>query len=213
MCIRDRFTPILVNLEYGEKLCIAEADVEDYPGMYLATDSCRPQLRGAFAPYPKSVVQGGHNDLEHLVTSRYPYIAKINAPRTFPWRTFIVTRRDGELMENDMVYRLAAPSRVTDRSWIKPGKVAWEWLNDCGLYVVDFKAGINTETYKSVSYTHLDVYKRQPLRSPSENVYPPDRRIRLRCYPYKKKDRCDIWLHFPAIWGNFGWQRGYLQGL
>ena len=142
------FTPILVNLEYGEKLCIAEADVEDYPGMYLATDSCRPQLRGVFAPYPKSVVQGGHNDLEHLVTSRYPYIAKINAPRTFPWRTFIVTRRDGELVENDMVYRLAAPSRVTDRSWIKPGKVAWEWWNDWGLYGVDFKAGINTETYK-----------------------------------------------------------------
>lgn len=142
------FTPILVNLEHGGKLCIAEADVEDYPGMYLATESSRPELRGVFAPYPKSVVQGGHNDLEHLVTSRHPYMAKVDAPRTFPWRTFIVTRRDGELIENDMVYRLAAPSRVADRSWIKPGKVAWEWWNDWGLYGVDFKAGINTETYK-----------------------------------------------------------------
>ena len=142
------FTPILVNLEHDEKLCIAEVDVEDYPGMYLAADNCRPQLQGVFAPYPKSVVRGGHNDLEYLVTSRYPYMAKIDAPRTFPWRTFIVTKRDGELTENDMVYRLAAPSRIADRSWIKPGKVAWEWWNDWGLYGVDFKAGINTETYK-----------------------------------------------------------------
>ena len=46
------FTPILVNLEHDEKLCIAEADVEDYPGMYLAADNCRPQLQGVFAPYP-----------------------------------------------------------------------------------------------------------------------------------------------------------------
>ena len=94
--------------------------------MYLAADNCRPQLQGVFAPYPKSVVRGGHNDLEYLVTSRYPYMAKIDTPRTFPWRTFIVTKRDGELTENDMVYRLAAPSRIADRSWIKPGKVAWE---------------------------------------------------------------------------------------
>lgn len=145
---RMLFTPILVNLDHGRKLCVAEADVEDYPGMYMTTNKYSPQLEGVFAPYPKTVEQGGHNDLEHLVTSRYPYIAKTDVPRTFPWRIFIVTHRDGELMENDMVYRLAAPSRIIDCSWIKPGKVAWEWWNNWGLYGVDFVAGINTKTYK-----------------------------------------------------------------
>jgi alpha-glucosidase len=47
-----------------------------------------------------------------------------------------------------MVYRLASPSRVEDVSWIKPGKVAWDWWNDWNISHVDFKAGINTETYK-----------------------------------------------------------------
>ena len=44
---------------------------------------------------------------------------------------------------------LAAPSRLEDTSWIKPGKVAWEWWNSCGLSGVDFKAGVNNVTYKA----------------------------------------------------------------
>lgn len=142
------FSPILVQLDYGEKLCMAESDVEDYPGMYLEPDGRQPQLTGVFAPYPASVTQGGHNDLELLVTSREPYIAKVDGKRTFPWRSFIITRNDGELLECDMVYRLAAPSRVADTSWIRPGKVAWDWWNAWGIYGVDFEAGINTATYE-----------------------------------------------------------------
>jgi len=37
---------------------------------------------------------------------------------------------------------------VQDTSWIKPGKVAWDWWNANNVYGVDFKAGINTDTYK-----------------------------------------------------------------
>ena len=29
-----------------------------------------------------------------------------------------------------MVYLLQKPSQVQDTSWIKPGKVAWDWWND-----------------------------------------------------------------------------------
>lgn len=142
------FSPLLIDLGNGKKLCLAEADVENYPGMYLEPSVDVPLLESVFAPYPKTVEQGGHNMLEHLVTEHEDYIAQVDGPRSFPWRTFIVTRRDGDLLESDMVYRLAAPARVEDISWIKPGKVAWEWWNNCGLYGVDFKAGINNETYK-----------------------------------------------------------------
>ena len=142
------FTPVLVDLPANRKLCIVEADVERYPGMYLISDSLTPTLRGVFAPLPKAVVQGGHNNFEHLVTERHDYIAEIDGARPLPWRAFVVTDRDGALTECDIVYRLASPSRVKDVDWIKPGKVAWEWWNDWGLYDVDFVAGVNNATYR-----------------------------------------------------------------
>ena len=145
---RMMFTPVIAKLDDGMKLCIAEADTESYPGMYLVSSSDRPVLHGMFAAYPRKEERGGHNQLQMLVKSRESYIARVIGPRSFPWRTFIVTRKDGELSESDMVYRLASPSRVKNIDWIKPGKVAWEWWNYWGLYNVDFRAGINTETYK-----------------------------------------------------------------
>ena len=63
-------------------------------------------------------------------------------------RFFLLSTNDKELLDNDLVYLLAEPSRVKDISWIKPGKVAWEWWNDWNIYGVDFKSGINNETYK-----------------------------------------------------------------
>ena len=84
--------------------------------------------------------------LDNLVSYILEKMENMNENEIIERRMLLLS--DGELTENDMVYRLAAPSRIADRSWIKPGKVAWEWWNDWGLYGVDFKAGINTETYK-----------------------------------------------------------------
>jgi alpha-glucosidase len=92
--------------------------------------------------------QGGHNSLQAFVTKRADYIAKTQGTRMFPWRVVIISASDKELLNNDMVYRLASPSRVEDTSWIKPGKVAWDWWNDWNISHIDFRAGINTETYK-----------------------------------------------------------------
>ena len=143
------FTPVVVELKDGKKLCIAESDVESYPGMFVRNANQSNSLKGVFAPYPKETVQGGHNKLQKLVTAREDYIAKCSGRRSFPWRIAIVSSDDKELLDNDMVYKLAAPSRLEDTSWIKPGKVAWEWWNSCGLSGVDFKAGVNNVTYKA----------------------------------------------------------------
>jgi alpha-glucosidase len=144
---RLMFLPVIVELADGKKLCFTEADLESYPGLYLnkGEDS---SLKGVFAPYPKEVKQGGHNMLQGLVAAREDYIAKVKGTRSFPWRVFAVSANDKELLNNDLVYQLASPSRVTDISWIRPGKVAWDWWNDWNIYGVDFRAGINNETYK-----------------------------------------------------------------
>ena len=145
---RLKILPLLVDLGDGRKVCITEADLEDFPGMFLNNETGKPSLKAVHAPYPKVKEQGGHNQLQMLVKERENYIAKTSGTRSFPWRAFIISRNDKELADCDMVYRLASPSRVNDISWIKPGKVAWDWWNDWNLYGVDFRAGINNPTYK-----------------------------------------------------------------
>lgn len=144
---RLAFLPLLVDAG-AAKIVITEADLESYPGLYLYNPTGGKALRGNFAPYPAAEVQGGHNELQLLVTAREDFIARTDGTRTFPWRVFAIAENDIELADNDMVYRLAAPSRVEDTSWIEPGKVAWEWWNAWNLDGVDFKTGINNETYE-----------------------------------------------------------------
>ena len=143
------FTPVIVEADHGVKVALSEADLEDYPGMFVNNATHGTVLKGVFAPYPKEVKQGGHNNLELQVLSRENYIAKSKAFAKFPWRIINIASKDKELLDNDMVYRLASPARFSNTSWIKPGKVAWDWWNDWGIYGVDFKAGVNTQTYKA----------------------------------------------------------------
>jgi len=141
------FLPVVVGQD--KKVAILEADLEEYPGMFLGKGvHSSAGLTGVFAPYPLEETQGGHNSLQSLVVRRADYIAKIAGERQLPWRVLVISDEDKELLNNDMVYRLASPSRLKDASWIRPGKVAWDWWNDWNISHVDFRAGINTPTYK-----------------------------------------------------------------
>ncbi len=140
--------PLTVEAAGGIKVCVTESDLLDYPGMYLYNGNGSTTLTGVYAPYPDKVEQGGHNMLQGLVRTRKDYIAKGPASWAFPWRTLIIAREDKQLAESDMTWRLGRPAAAGDWSWVKPGKVAWDWWNDWNLYGVDFEAGINTETYK-----------------------------------------------------------------
>lgn len=141
-------TPMLVETGKGHKVVITEADLEDYAGMFVTINEQRNGFQGTFAPYPLAEKKGGHNNLQAIVTQRADYIAKTKGTRTFPWRVFAVSANDVELLNNDLVARLASPNRIGDLSWIKPGKVAWDWWNDLNITGVDFRAGVNNETYK-----------------------------------------------------------------
>ena len=142
-------SPLLVDLGNGKKADIIEAELEDYPGMLLTrSNQAKQGLQGTFAHYPKEERLGGFNKMNYMVAKREPYIAITNGIRNFPWRAIIISESDKELANNDMVQKLSAPSQIADISWIKPGKVAWDWWNDWNISKVDFKAGINTKTYK-----------------------------------------------------------------
>lgn len=141
------FAPIVVERN-DLKLWISESNLEDYPGMFLSNRDGDGILDTEFAPRPKEVEQGGYNMLQGMVKSRHDYIADCHGSRTFPWRVVAIGKEDRNLVSNALVWELADECRLEDTSWIKPGKVAWEWWNDWGLEGVDFKPGINNQTYK-----------------------------------------------------------------
>lgn len=139
------FLPILVDIGQNKKVAILEADLEDYPGMYLDLNETKKGLKGVYAPYPLDAALTGIN---YIPGNRAGYIAKTNGARNFPWRAIVISRQDKDLLSQDIVQKLASPPRLTDLSWIQPGQVAWDWWNNWNVTHVDFKAGINTETYK-----------------------------------------------------------------
>ncbi len=142
------FLPVLVDVGKNMKAVILEADLEDYPGMYLNVNQTRKGLMGVYAPYPLESTLGGFGGINYIPTKRADYIARTSGTRNFPWRVVAISKNDKELLNNDIVQKLASPPRIGDVSWIKPGQVAWDWWNNWNVSHVDFKAGINTATYK-----------------------------------------------------------------
>ncbi|MEP7323911.1 MAG: glycoside hydrolase family 97 protein [Saprospiraceae bacterium] len=142
------FLPLLVDIGHEKKVVILEADLENYPGMYLHPGPDGKDLQGVYAPYPLETKNGGYNNINIIPTKRADYIAKTSGSSNFPWRVIVISEQDKELLSNDIVQKLASPSRVADKSWIQAGQVAWDWWNSRNLTHVDFKVGLNTATYK-----------------------------------------------------------------
>lgn len=141
------FNPVLVYPKQSPRLLITESDIEDYPGMFL-TGNNRQQLKGKFAPYPlkEKMTEGGYQ--QYLVTERAEYIAKTKGTRKYPWRVIAIAEQDKDLPGNDIVYRLASPSRIGDASWVHPGKGTDEWIIGTNVFNVPFLSGVNTNLYK-----------------------------------------------------------------
>jgi alpha-glucosidase len=129
----------------GIDVLVTESDIEDYPGMWLIGGGSG-KISGTWSKYPEAEKLTRDRDL--FVTSTRDYIAKTKGTRTFPWRAFVIAQNDVKLIESDLVYKLAPPNKIEDTKWIKPGHVAWDWWNANNLYGVDFRAGINNDTYK-----------------------------------------------------------------
>jgi len=138
--------PAVVDVGQGAKVAIAESDLSDYPGLWLTGGAPQFALHATFPPYPLKEQQT--SDRDYKVVEAADYIAVTSGKRMFPWRVVGIADHDGALITNQLVYLLESSSKLQDTSWIRPGKVAWDWWNDWNISGVDFHAGINTKTYE-----------------------------------------------------------------
>ena len=140
------YSPVTVSLPNGYHLAFSDANLFDYPGMFLERKANR--LQGVFAAYPvKEKLMEGEFP-QYIVEARANYIAKTKGTRMLPWRAVLVAKNDIELPNNDILYLLGDKPQFDDASWIRYGKGTDEWIIGINLFNVSFKAGINTATYK-----------------------------------------------------------------
>lgn len=139
--------PVLVRPGDGVSILIHESDVLDYPCMSVSSLQGNI-LKSSHSRVPKSVEPGGHINYHLVVTDTEPFIAKTNGERSFPWRITAFAGDDKDILTNQLVYMLASDNKIGDASWVRPGKVAWDWWGAMNLTGVPFETGINTETYK-----------------------------------------------------------------
>jgi alpha-glucosidase len=195
--------PAVVEAASGLKIAIAESDVEDYPGLWLRGNS-DASLAATFPPYPLETKLERDRDLK--VVKGADFIAKTKGTRTYPWRILAIARTDAELVTNQLVWLLASPSRVADTSWIRPGKVAWDWYNASNLKGVDFKAGVNTQTYEffidfasqhGIEYVVLD--EGWYVKGDLSKIVPEIDMEALSAYAKEKKVGLIMWV----VWNTF----------
>ncbi|WP_461643358.1 glycoside hydrolase family 97 protein [Labilibaculum euxinus] len=142
---KNTFLPLLIEHSKGYKMLMTEADVSDYPHMFLKKTGVNT-LSATFPSYPLETKLIGDRGSE--IVKGADHIAKTTGKRSFPWRLMVISEKDAQLMESNLVYLLAPENKLENTDWIKPGRVAWDWWNASNLYGVDFKAGLNTDTYK-----------------------------------------------------------------
>jgi alpha-glucosidase len=139
------FLPVLVDAGQNIKVEVLEADLENYPGMYLDLNETGKGFKGVYAPYPLETYVKGINIIP---TRRADYIARTDGTRSFPWRAVVISEQDKDLLNCDIVQKLASPCRIADISWIKAGQVSWDWWNGMNISHVGFRAGMNSASYK-----------------------------------------------------------------
>ncbi|MEM6526634.1 MAG: glycoside hydrolase family 97 catalytic domain-containing protein, partial [Bacteroidota bacterium] len=144
----------------SQSIVFAESNLISYPGLHFKKDNT-----GIEAIFPHVVDAQDTTHFDVVVKSRRNYLAKVTGPRSYPWRVILLPDSDIDLLKNRLVYLLADETELKDTTWIKPGKVAWDWWNAISLTGVNFEAGVNTESYKyfidfaaeyGIEYINLD---------------------------------------------------------
>lgn len=205
---RLAFLPVAFDAADGVKVLITESDLLHYPGMYLSYTGGNT-LEGVNAKYPTAVTVGGHNNLQGIIQGRENFISKAVAGQKFPWRILGIVPQAKDLTNLDLVWRLATPADPqADWSWVKPGKVAWDWWNDWNIYGVDFRAGINNDTYKyyidfasanNIEYVILDEGWAVNLKCDLFQIIPEIDLVELTEYAKSKNVGLILWAGYKAV--------------
>lgn len=138
------YLPVSMKTPEGTRVVITEADMFDYPNMFLFGG----QGQTLQAEYPEVILSYDmRTDRDVTLTQKADYIAKTDGTRTYPWRVMTIGD-DRSLLENNLAWMLSSKEYSDDLSWMRPGKISWEWWAMLNVYGVDFEAGVNTDTYK-----------------------------------------------------------------
>jgi alpha-glucosidase len=201
--------PVLLDTHKRYKILISESDLLDYPCLFFKGNG-----KGIYAEFPKCPMEfEAEGDRNVRILKEADYIAKTNGKRTFPWRYFVISEKDGDLIENTMTLKLAQSSIIKDPSWINPGQVSWEWWNGASPYGpdVNFVSGYNIETYKyfidfaarfGIPYIIMD----EGWANDNRNPFVPNPDIDLHeLIRYGKDKGVDIilWLTWLTVENNF----------
>jgi len=203
---KDKLAFLPVTVDCGKvKLTVLESDLEAYPGMFVQAKGT--SLQGTFAPYPTKTDFYPWR-VQEYVTETADFIAKTTGARNYPWRVLAVTTDDRQMPVNNLVYALASPNRIGDYSWVKTGKVAWDWWNDWNLKGVPFQAGINMDTYKyyidfasqnGIEFVVLDEGWYNPKSGDMLTVIPELNLEELIAYGKQKKVDIILWTVFNVL--------------
>lgn len=203
---KDKLAFLPVTVDCGKvKLTVLESDLEAYPGMFVQAKGT--SLQGTLAPYPTKTDFYPWR-VQEYVTETADFIAKTTGARNYPWRVLAVTTDDRQMPVNNLVYALASPNRIGDYSWVKTGKVAWDWWNDWNLKGVSFQAGINMDTYKyyidfasqnGIEFVVLDEGWYNPKSGDMLTVIPELNLEELIAYGKQKKVDIILWTVFNVL--------------
>ena len=109
--------PLLMHEPGTAWLSLMEADIEGSSSMYVTNPS------GNWAGhYFQTRLSPRFDDASVAVEGTLPYHSA--------WRVLSVADDPGRLVESNMLTNLNPPNRLTDISWIKPGKASWNWWVD-----------------------------------------------------------------------------------
>ena len=202
--------PVLIDTKKQYKILISESDLSDYPCLFLKGNG----NNGMTSIFPKVPLEFGEDgDRSLKILKEADYIAKTSGKRNYPWRYFVITKDDKQLMENTMTYNLSTKNQLSDVSWIKPGQVSWEWWNDASPYGpdVNFVSGYNLDTYKyyidfaskfGIPYIIMDEGWAMSTRDP----YTPNPKVdvhELIRYGKEKNVGIVLWLTWLVVENNF----------
>jgi alpha-glucosidase len=187
------------NETTGLGITVVEADLVDYPGMYILRPDTSSRLIGKFAQVPNSI-ENDSKWASQKVLTRHNYIANTKGARLFPWRGFIITQDDKDLLNNDLIYKLSRPCDLEDTSWILPGKTAWDWLHDGELEGVDFPAGPGIERTLEFYKYYVDFAASNKLEYMTLDAGWNNSYIEELCsYAAEKNVKIFVWTYFNFI--------------
>ena len=182
---------------------ITEANLLDYAGMSLIKRN--GILMSQLTPLPG----------QELVK------VKASLPHHTPWRVMMISDRVGALIESNILTNLAAPCKIKDLSWLKPGKATFHWWNgdispdttwepgenfDFEKYYIDFCARTGIEYHTVIGYRQVAWYQNDGVQyapGPHTDVTKPRPGLDIQAlsdYAKSKGVRLRFWVHWQALY-------------